>query len=235
MKSTAFLLLCFLSLSQSRAQSRPVTSTILSPSQVEALLPDPVKRELKLTYPILRVYKYVDKLGVNYCVLTESRDSITKSKDPVNSRIKAFSLKAESGKLTKAWEVNDFVSQEKEEQSIWFWTKYTAFDDYDQDAVTDPILVYGTSTLNSNEERIKVIIYYRGRKVAIRHQAGDLDFQRSIQVDKAFYALPPALQTAVRQKLALIEQHDLTILPHGWQQAMGKKATFINDSYYTTQ
>ncbi|PJJ61212.1 M949_RS01915 family surface polysaccharide biosynthesis protein [Hymenobacter chitinivorans] len=218
-----------------QAQNPPVTSVILNPTEVAALLPEATKQELSLAYPIFRVYKNTDKTGVSYCVLLESRDRLDEKKEPISSRIKAVTLRQNGRQLTKSWELNDFLAPEKEEQSIWFWTKFASFQDYDHDAVLDPILVYGTAARGADDGRIKVIIYYRGQKIALRHQAGDLDIQRNLQVDKAFYTLPAPLQAAVRQKLALLEQRELTILPHGWQQAMTKKATFINDSYYSSK
>ncbi|UOQ71791.1 M949_RS01915 family surface polysaccharide biosynthesis protein [Hymenobacter cellulosilyticus] len=217
------------------AQTPPVSSVILSPTEVAALLPEASRPALSVVYPIFRVYKNTDKTGVSYCVLTESRDQLDEEKKPISSRIKAVTLRETSGKLTKSWEVNDFISTEKEETSIWFWTKFASFQDYDHDAVIDPILVYGTAAQGADDGRVKFIIYYRGRKIVLRHQAGDLDIQRNIQVDKAFYTLPAPLQAAVRQKLALLEERELTILPHGWQKAMAKKATFINDSYYSSK
>lgn len=235
MKLSAFLCLAALPLTASLAPPTPVSSVQLTPQEVGVLLPDPVKRELKITYPIFRVYKLTDKAGVSYCILTESRDSVNDNRDSLNSRIRAVVVKATGGKLVKSWEVNDWVAPDKDEQSIWFWTKYSDFRDYDKDALIDPILIYGTSTANADEGRIKIMVHYRGKKVLLRHQAGVLDIQRSIQVDKAFYDLPAPLQAAVKQKLTLLEKNDLTILPHGWEQAMTKKGTFINDSYYSNK
>lgn len=235
MKIPVFLFLAALPLGAGRARPIPVSSVQLSRQEVGVLLPAAVKRGLNISYPIFRVYKLTDQAGVSYCVLTESRDVVNERKDSLNSRIRAVTVRTEGDKLVKSWEVNDLVAPDKEEQSIWFWTKYSDFQDYDKDALLDPILVYGTSTAHADEGRVKVIVYYKGRKIALRHQAGVLDIQRSIQVDKAFYGLPGPLQAAVKQKLALIEKNDLTILPHGWQQAMTKKATFINDSYYSAK
>ncbi|TGE23702.1 hypothetical protein E5K00_00375 [Hymenobacter aquaticus] len=228
------LLLSAFSAAPCGAQTPPTTSVVLTTGQARALLPDAVKRELRITYPVFRVYKCPDKTGLRYYVLTESRDVVAEGNDTLNRRIQAVVLTAPGGKLTRSWEVNDFVDQAREEKSIWFWTKYCAFQDYDRDGEIDPILVYGTSA-GDDEGRIKLILYYRGRKIALRHQAGVLDIQRSIQVEKAFYALPAAMQAAVRHKLALLEKDNLTILPHGWPEAMRRKATVINDSYYSTK
>ncbi|UOQ52541.1 M949_RS01915 family surface polysaccharide biosynthesis protein [Hymenobacter cellulosivorans] len=235
MNLRTLLLLAMWPGSSGHAQTPPVTSVILSPAAVAALLPDASRPALSLIYPIFRVYKNTDKTGVSYCVLMESRDRLDEEKEPISSRIKAVTLRQNGSQLSKSWKVNDYLVAEKKEQSIWFWTKFASFQDYDHDAVIDPILVYGTAARGADDGRIKIIIYYRGQKIVLRHQNGDLDVQRNIQVDKAFYGLPAPLQAAVRQKLALIEKNNLTLLPNGWQQAMAKKATFINDSFYSSK
>ena len=96
--------------------------------------------------------------------------------------------------------------------------------------MADPIIVYGTTAVNGyGDGRIKIIIYYKGQKVAIRHQNGTLDFERETSVDKAFYALPVLLQTAVKQKMELMIKNKQAIFPAGWQLAMKNKKTTINE------
>src|SRR5688572_29031708 len=88
------------------------------------------------------------------------------------------------------------------ENSIWFWTKYIEFRDYDGDALADPIIAYGTSGINHTDDgRIIFIIYSKGRKIAIRHQNSDLDFGRETQVDRSFYDMPQSLQKTIKEKI----------------------------------
>ncbi|GGE96611.1 hypothetical protein GCM10011383_04220 [Hymenobacter cavernae] len=194
-------------------------------------MPEVVRKTLNITFPIFRVYKYVDNDGHHYCILTESKDEIATDKDTLNHKIRAVSLKADNSSFVKNWEINDnIIKNENDETSIWFWTKYTDFKDYDGDGLVDPIIVYGTSALNGYDDgRIKILIYHKGRKVAIRHQNGVLDLARETQVDKAFYDLPISLQTSVKQKMELMRKNGQAIFPAGWQVAMKNKKTSFNE------
>ena len=96
--------------------------------------------------------------------------------------------------------------------------------------MADLIIVYGTTALNGYDDgRIKIIIYYKGQKIAIRHQNGMLDFERETIIDKAFYSLPTGLQSAVKQKMELMQKNNQAIFPAGWQLAMKNKKTTINE------
>ena len=79
--------------------------------------------------------------------------------------------------------------------SIWFWTKYCLFEDINKDRLIDPIFVYGTSGDNyTGDGRLKILIYYKDKKIAIRHLNGTIDFERKTKVDQSFYDLPVAIQ-----------------------------------------
>ena len=228
-------LLCLLMLvvefSTIHAQKPTVKSEILSAKEVAQIFPDSVCKAQNIQFPILRVYKFSDKSGLYYCVLSESRDEITTDKDTINFRLKAINLLSVKASLKKTWEINDnIIKENNNEESIWFWTKYIEFKDYDNDGLADPIVTYGTSGDNGYDDgRIKFIIYYKNQKIAIRHQNGVLDFERETQVDKAFYALPPSLQAAIRTKMELMTKNNQAIFPAGWQVAMKNKKTKINE------
>jgi hypothetical protein len=212
------------------AQQSPITNEILSSRQISVLLTDSIKVEMKINFPIYRVYQYTDKSGLYYCVLTESRD-VMNGEDTLNYKIKAVNCMLVDGKLNKSWELNDnIIKSDKEENSIWFWTKYTEFKDYDKDGLVEPVIIYGTAAMDgTNDGRIKILIYYKGQKVAIRHQNGILDFERETHVDQAFYTLPETIQAAVRQKMELMKKNDVAIFPHGWQTAMKNKKLVFNE------
>ena len=218
---------CFLNIN---AQQKRIITEILTSKQITELFSEPVRSSLNITFPIFRVYKYTDKADILYCVLTESQDKINAGKDTLNSQIKAIQVKSENDQFIKLWEINDQLIKDKEEKSIWFWTKYADFKDADADGLADPIIVYGTTALSGYDDgRIKIIIYHKGQKIAIRHQNGVLDFERETSVDKAFYALPAPLQTAVLQKMELMQKNKQAIFPAGWQLAMKNKKTTINE------
>jgi hypothetical protein len=208
---------------------QPPAAEILSSRQVTTLLTDSLKQAFNLRYPVYKIYQYSDRSGLYYCVLTESRDSISIEKDTFNRSIRAVTLKIDHGKWYKAWELNDFiVKNEYEESSIWFWSRYIEFTDFDNDALVDPVIVYGTSAMNGyGDGRIKFLVYYKGQKVVIRHQNGTLDFERETQVDKAFYTLPQALQLAVKQKMEMMMKNEQAIFPAGWQTDMKNKKTLF--------
>jgi hypothetical protein len=227
-KALLFSLLLTATISNVFAQST-VTSEILTPAQVQTVFTPAIKKELELVFPIYRVYHYTDKGGEHYFVCTESRNKINGT-DTISYQIKGVNVAVSNGKLTKAWELKDFVvTGDQEEVSIWFWTKYCGFEDYDKDGLIEPIIIYGTNTTDGDSDgRIKILTYYKGQKYAIRHQNSTFDEGRETQIDKAFYELPVAVQTAVKQKMESIVENRRAIFPYGWQNAMQHKKTIIN-------
>jgi hypothetical protein len=215
--SITFLLISF-SLTLTEAQQKSRTNDILSLKQTQSIFTDSVKKEFKINYPIFRVYRYTDNSGEFYCVLTESRDSIDNEKDTFNQSVKAINLKFDKGKFQKVWELNDnIINNENEENSIWFWTSYFDFKDFDNDGVIEPIIVYGTRAMNGYDDgRIKFIIFYKEQKVAIRHQNGILDNERKTQIDNSFYSLPKKLKDGIKTKMALMEKQDKAIFTETW-------------------
>lgn len=212
-------------------QKVPVTSDVLTSKQLTKLFTDSIRNTLNISFPIFRVYKYSDKAGQYYCILTESRNVITADKDTFNHKIKAINIKANNGSFIKIWEINDnIIKNDNDENSIWFSTKYTEIKDVDGDGLADPIIIYSTSAANGLDDgRIKIIIYYREQKVTIRHQNGVLDFERETQVDKGFYELPKSLQTSIKQKMEQMVKNNHAIFPAGWQTAMKNKKTAFNE------
>ena len=206
-------MIIFFNLSGINAQQKLLQSEILSKEQVQTIFADSVRKEFKLNYPIFRVYKYSDKSGKYLCVLTESNDSIDNEKDTFNHSIKAVNLRIDNNKLEKTWEINDYIlKNEKQENSIWFWTRYIEFKDFNNDSLIEPIIIYGTSGMNGyGDGRIKFIIYYNGNKIAIRQQNGVLDNQRNTQIDKEFFSLPQKLKDAVKAKTKLMVENNQAI------------------------
>jgi hypothetical protein len=216
-----------------------ITSTTIYSVRAQVIMPEKevtqiftatVKSQFNIQYPIFRVYKYIDKAGQFYTVLTESRDSIGSNKDTISFNVKAVTLKSENGKLSKAWELSDAVDKAKKgEQAIWFWSKYIDFKDLDKDAMTEAIIVYGTEGTNHFEDgRIGIAIFYKGQKTMVRQQNGTLDFERKLQVEKQFYSLPKPIQHAVIEKMKVLAKKWQAIFPVGWEQAMAKKQTVIS-------
>lgn len=186
------------------------------------------KKELGINFNIWKVYNYKDKTGEYYLVLTED-----KYKEPVdgnnfNRAVKAFNFKIDNEHWIKTFETNDF--KESYEVSIWFWSRYIYVEDFNQDGIIDPMIIYGTSGLNLYDDgRIKILLYYKGKKIGIRIQNGVLDDERNFSVDANFYILPKKIQEKIIEQMYLMVENDHSILPYGWQKKMAKKMTFISE------
>ncbi len=151
-----------------------------------------------------------------------------------NDSIQGFSIKMEDRQFKTEWFISDFkLKQGKEiveETSIWFWTKYISLADIDKDGLSDPIIVYGTSGINGTQDgRIKILIFYKGAKRAIRHQNGILDSERNTQVDSVFYTLPVEIQGYVKGLMRKMMGDNKTLFPSGWEDALQKKKIKIDE------
>lgn len=231
MKHTAIMLLLFFCLNSIYAQNSKVHSEVIPKKQLEGLFPDSLKKSLNINYPIFKAFKYQDKSGNYYCILTENNSSINSKNDTFSDKIRAITILEIKGNFNKLWEINDFILKNNNlEYNIWFWTKYMDFKDIDGDDLIDPIIFYGTLGKNEFDDgRLKIIIYFKGRKIALRHQNGVLDFEREIQVDKAFYDLPEKMQADIKSKMIEIEKNNQAIFPAYWQKEMLNKKTIINE------
>jgi hypothetical protein len=194
-------------------QNQVLKSEALSDKEIKSTFTDAVKNDLELADPILNAYKYADKSGQFYTVLSQNSEAGS------THSIRAVTAKYENGKFINSWEVNDYIDKKKGEQSISFWTKYTEFKDYDNDSRIDPIIVYRTE---GNNESIRFVIYYNKQKIKIKN--GD---EKQIEIDKAFYSLPDKLQTSVKDKMERMAKNDHAIFPDGWQKGMADKNTVI--------
>ena len=111
-----------------------------------------------------------------------------------------------------------------------FWSISCQFNDIDGDGLVEPILVYGTFGPNGYDDgRAKIILLYKGQKVAIRHQNGVLDNERKTQVDLTFYALPSKIQDHVKQIMATMVEKKHAIFPSAYEEKMSKKVTQIGN------
>lgn len=231
MKKISIILILLLNLTAVYPQNSKVYSEVISTNQVQELFSDSIKKVLNISYPIFMVFKYKDKSGKYFCILTENNLTKSSKNDAVNDKIRAIFINDLNGSFNKLWEINDFILNNNNlEYNIWFWTKYMDFKDIDGDNLIDPIIIYGTTGKNDFDDgRVKIIIYYKGHKIAIRHQNGVLDFERETQVDKAFYDLPEKIQVDIKSKMNQIENNNQAIFPAYWQKAMTNKKTIINE------
>lgn len=200
----------------------------LSEEKIKEVFTDQKKKELGINFSIWKVYDYQDKSGSYYLVLTEEKFKEPKEGNYFNNSIKAFNFKIENNVWAKTFETND--SKKDEEENIWFWTKYIYVEDFDKDGIIEPILIYGTNGYNGYDDgRIKILLYYKGKKIGIRIQNGVLDDERNFSIDADFYNLPKNIQDTIVAQMNLMVENNHSILPYGWQKKMAKKMTFIKE------
>ncbi len=199
----------------------------LSEEKIAEIFTEKKKLQLGIEFKIWKVYGYKDKTGSYYLVLTENKsDENEGARD--NLSIKALNFKIDNQIWKKTFETNDF--KEKHENGIWFWTRYVYTEDFDNDGIIEPIIIYGTNASNGYDDgRIKILIYHKGKKVGIRIQNGILDDERNFKVDKEFYGLPKNIQIKVVEQMNAMVDNNHSILPYGWQEKMKKMMLFIEE------
>ena len=206
---------------------------ILTKTETDTIFTQKIKTELRVDYPVFRTYYFNDMSGEHYLMLTE-REYKKQNDEALNDTIKAFLIKKEGDKLAVDWILRDFIlaenKTEMKENSIWFWTKYMDLNDYDSDGFIDPIIIYGTSGKNGTDDgRIKIIIYYKGQKYAVRHQNGSLDFDRNTQIDVKFYDLPTQIRDRVKEIMDKMTENSQAIFPYGYKEKMDAKKTYFDE------
>jgi len=191
-----FLLFGFLSL---QAQTDPSGATLLADKQVQMLFPHETLKEIGVTFPIRKVYAFKDKLGKQYLIISENNTNPDKA-----TSIKAFNvLLKEETPPQVLWTITDAINDT--EKAMWFYTRYISLTDLNNDGY----VVYGTESQYGElyeENRLKFIIYYLGKKTAIRHQNSSLDDGRHTQIDRSYYKLPSALKRKIRSIVATLEE-----------------------------
>ncbi len=237
MKKQLFVIVFVIFSLQIFAQTGTVSTEVLSREATVKIFSDSIKQKLNITYPIYRVYKCTDLTGLFYVVLTESGDSLTPNNDTVNKSIRALKITSTKNGLSKSWELNDFIIKlvygSGYESSLFFWPRYNEYTDLDGDNLIDPLVIYGTSGNDGYYDgRIKIIIYHKGAKIAIRHQNSPMDFERNTQVDKEFYDLPLKIQNKVKEIMLRMEDDNRAIFPAGWQEAMKRKELKFDENHH---
>jgi hypothetical protein len=232
MKQIIALFLFGMIIYQAKAQTDTTSNRILTKEETAEFFTPAFKKKNLINFSIFRAYTYSDKSGKYYVALTESADTVNKEKDTVNFTIKAFNFKVDKALTLKKWEINDFrtpaVKGVDTESSIWFWTKYCQFNDIDGDGLVDPIVVYGTfGTEGYSDGRAKILIYYKGQKVAIRHQNNPVEAKRKTTIDLLFYTLPPKMQEKAKEIMAKMITNNHAMFANGYVEKMDKKATSI--------
>lgn len=228
MKYIALLLCCVTPVISCWGQARS-TPKKLTNEEIQAVFPEKVKEGMNITFSIFQCREYSDASGKYYLLLTEHNYKKEGSK-VLNDSIRGYNIKKENTIMSIQWSLRDFINSE--ETTMWFWTKYLSLDDFDGDGLVEPIIVYGSANENDSDEgRIKILIYYKGVKTAIRHQNASLDGMRYSQVDKSFYELPSDVQTQVKKIMNRIAENGHAIFPYGWEEGMENRQLMLTESY----
>lgn len=219
---------------QVRAQADTTSSKILSQAERDAFFTKAFIKKNLINFPIFRAYTYTDKSGTYFVALTESQDTTNLAKDTINYTIKAFNFKADKAATLKKWEINDFklpnLKNQEQESSIWFWTKYCSFTDIDGDGLVDPVVVYGSFGIEGySDGRAKILVFYKGQKVAIRHQNSISDAGRKTQVDITFYTLPAKIQDHIKTIMATMVARKHAVFSNNYLDKMTAKATNLTN------
>lgn len=214
------IVLFFIIYNFSFGQESNVTSKQLSEQEIDSVFTDSLKMKLQIKFPIYRIYKYNDKEGKHFIVMTENNIDCKEKKECYDS-IRAYCFSLNNQFFILKWSFKDYILPNSYEYSISHWTKYFQIEDYDNDGIADPIMIYGTLGMNGTDDgRIKMLVYYKNNKKAIRHQNGVLDDERNTQVDKEFYELPIEIQNRVKVIMETINLNNHGIFPYGWEKAM---------------
>ena len=226
MKKTLLFALALVSFQSFGQGERPVH---LDSSEVASRYTEEIIQNLKIKYPIFKVFEFRDKLGTHELVLTEHSIS---GKD--NDSISAYCYHLMGKDRILEWKLNDFISWKEgttPEKSIWFWTRYLRLDDIDKNGTIDPIIVYGTADKNGSENgRLKFLLYLNGNKYAIRHVNSDMDWGRNTRVDESYYELPAISQSYMESLMHLIYENGHAIFPAEWEENMKSKKLFFDEN-----
>lgn len=169
----------------------------LSREKINQIFNYKIKEKLGIDYYIFKSYFYEEKNKKYYIVLTEE-EIPRKSKKTENKMLKAFNYEKNNENFTLIWTFKDYIL--KEETAIYFWTKYINLKDYDNDGLLDPVIIYGTRGINGIEDgRIKILTYYKNKKLAIRHQNSISDEGRKTKIDKTYYKLPKEIKRGIEK------------------------------------
>jgi hypothetical protein len=223
-----FCLLCY--------SLQPVTgtqATIIAKDSIPFLMEKLEKNSIRFSYPIFRVYELSNNSRKDFLFLTEHPYD-TVGRVIMNDSIQAFCIGNSDGKYSQKWSLKDFIiknpNNHAEESTIWFWSKYICIEDIDQDGITDFIVVYGTKGLNGIDDgRLKILVYYKNHKFAVRHQNGVLDFERQTQIDSSIYGLPERIQESVIVLIQSIIKDGHAIFASDWKKSFENNKTLIKE------
>jgi hypothetical protein len=163
-------------------------------------------KNAKVALPVFEHFCYSDSSGDYVLYLTASRDRRYDGAD-LSSKIGASLFKINAGPtLALKGTVSDSALEGM--AGVQWWPKLTELSDIDGDGLVDPVLVYRFYERENDkklsdpyEGQLKIIVFHRDAKAAIRATTGDLDLQRSTTASAPYFKLPPVLQMYLVRKM----------------------------------
>ncbi|MBQ0735617.1 M949_RS01915 family surface polysaccharide biosynthesis protein [Aquimarina celericrescens] len=182
------------------------------------------ENQLGISNPVYQVYSYNDESGEYFLLLTDHMKAVNEEKDTLYDNIYAVYVTKKNNQFKKRSTVQDEIDNDWE-TSIGFWNKYSELSDLDNDGLVDPILVYGTRGQNAYKDgRVKIMVYYRGKRMSIKHQNSEIEDGRLTKINKNFYGLPTQIQEAVKEKMRQMVTNKHAIFSAEWEKKMANRA-----------
>ncbi|HEX3078845.1 MAG TPA: hypothetical protein VHQ04_00215, partial [Puia sp.] len=150
-----------------------------------------------ISMSIFKAYEYKDIGGVYDLFFYENQNMIS-DEDTLNTKIQAVCYLNDHGHYIEKWKIIDRLDESAEypedrELNIWFWSKYNSNSDIDKDGLMEPIVIYGTKTIEGYS-RINIIIFYKGEKYSIKAHECDLDQCRTLKKSTQYGKLPQKIK-----------------------------------------
>lgn len=155
---------------------------------------------------IFKYYCYGDQSG-NYVIYLTGRQNRHFKNGTLSNFIAADVFKInKNGSLNSFFTIRDASSEY--DAGLNFDIDLTEIRDIDSDGLIEPILVYrffemDKNTINTDafSGRIKIVMFYKGKKIVIRATTGGLDDERSTTANKNFFLLPTLIQNHLVKKM----------------------------------
>ncbi|WP_299437353.1 M949_RS01915 family surface polysaccharide biosynthesis protein [uncultured Aquimarina sp.] len=212
--------------------SIPMDTTLvrrLSNKETSSIFTNNRQIQLGISNTLYQAYTYKDDTNEYYLVLTDHQKGINENKDTLYDNVYALNLTNKNYRFKKRSSIKGEIDKEWE-TSIGFWNQYSQLSDLDGDGHIDPIIVYGTTTENMYVDgRLRIIAYYKKKRVTIKHQNSEISDGRLTKINKNFYTFPLEIQEAVKEKMRLMIKNGHAVFADDWEKSMKNRATRLEN------
>ncbi|MBP2832356.1 hypothetical protein J8281_09180 [Aquimarina sp. U1-2] len=188
------------------------------------------QNQLGISNTVYQVYAYSDESGDHYLLLTDHMKTINAQNDTLYDNIYGMFVTKKNNQLKKRSTVDERIDEDWE-TSIGFWNQYSELSDLNNDGMVDPILVFGTKGQNGYKDgRVKIMAYYRGKRMSIKHQNSEIKDGRLTKINKNFYGLPIQIQKAVKEKMRNMVKNGHAVFLENWEKNMEDRAVRLESN-----